>query len=73
MEYTTGCEVGPWSDWSNCTVECDDGEQNRTRTFIDENDVHRDECNSTILSEEQPCNTDPCDSKYISYTQNKHF
>ena len=63
--YIPGCGVGAWSDWTDCTADCDTGTHNRTRTFTIVNDSNRPECDEVVLEETEPCNTDPCDGEWF--------
>ena len=46
-------KFGPWSHWSNCSVECGGGIQQRNR------DCMGDDCNGPY-TQTRACNTNPC-------------
>ena len=52
------CEVGKWSEWSECSAKCGGGKQSRARTITQEAKYGGNEC--PPLSETQDCNTQPC-------------
>ena len=66
----------PWSQWSNCTAECNGGERTRTRQC----NQPAAECNGAPCvgpaSQSEPCNTPPCsgvtctDGKVLSNCSN---
>jgi len=63
------CEVGNWSDWDNCSEDCDGGIQKRTREIVKDVAYGGETC--PPLSETQICNTQPCvicDSNFCSHT-----
>ncbi|KAH9489454.1 hypothetical protein Btru_046230 [Bulinus truncatus] len=53
------CELGPWSDWSDCTVTCGLGTKQRTRTAIGNGCSDSDK-----LSETQTCMPRECPCLY---------
>ncbi|KAK3603588.1 hypothetical protein CHS0354_017303 [Potamilus streckersoni] len=57
------CEVGPWSNWTDCSKSCDSGIQTRTAEFLDERSYEY--CDISVLREERPCNTEPCNATCI--------
>jgi hypothetical protein len=52
------CEVGDWSQWSDCNVKCGGGTQNRSRNINVDTKYGGETC--PPLSETQECNTQPC-------------
>jgi len=54
---STQCQVGEWSEWGPCTLQCGVGTQMRSRTATGFN------CPAT--SEERYCNTHPCGDEHI--------
>ena len=52
------CVMGDWTDWSECTEECDTGMQTRTRTIVTPASGGGAACGAT--EETQTCNEDPC-------------
>ncbi|MFN4253882.1 MAG: T9SS type A sorting domain-containing protein [Saprospiraceae bacterium] len=52
------CVVGPWSNWSNCTVSCGGGVQTRTRNVVTYPANGGLPC--PTLLEARACNTQPC-------------
>lgn len=53
------CEMTEWSDWSQCSAECDSGVQTQTRQMIKPPRNGGSGCGETSKSQE--CNTNPCD------------
>jgi len=49
------CVLGPWSDFSECSLPCDGGQQTRTRAVLQEPANGGTACGQT--EETQPCNT----------------
>lgn len=54
------CIVSPWSAWSACSAECNDGEQSRTRTIINKDMSRVNMASCPPLTDKQTCNT--CDA-----------
>ena len=52
------CEVGDWSQWSDCSVKCGGGTQNRSRNITVDVKYGGETC--PPLSDTQECNTQPC-------------
>jgi hypothetical protein len=52
------CKVSNWSNWSNCTENCDGGTQERTRSIITMPRGNGTSC--PLLKETIACNTDVC-------------
>ncbi|XP_076810050.1 spondin-1-like isoform X4 [Clavelina lepadiformis] len=57
-ECPVHCEVGQWSNWSDCSTSCGLGSRHRTRLVIKENKYDGNECPS--LKETADCNTGEC-------------
>ncbi|KAI3381279.1 hypothetical protein SNEBB_010103, partial [Seison nebaliae] len=51
------CETSDWSDWTECSKECDGGEKKRTRDLIDNG---AQDCKNVTLIETLPCNVQCC-------------
>lgn len=49
------CDYSTWSDWSECSKECNGGERTQTREL----NAGGARCNGT-LTRSEPCNTQPC-------------
>ncbi len=50
----------PWSDWNNCTSDCNGGQQTRTRQCNQPTpSCNGAPCNGSS-TQSQPCNTQPC-------------
>lgn len=63
------CKVGEWSNWNECSKECDGGLQTRNRKVLIKPKNKGLEC--PILEEKKACNTNPCDvdCKVSDWTQ----
>lgn len=59
--YFQDGELTAWSNWTECSVACNGGTQERNRTCIEPQNGGLD-CNGT-LEETQNCNTHFCPSK----------
>ncbi|CAK8682053.1 unnamed protein product [Clavelina lepadiformis] len=57
-ECPVHCEVGQWSNWSDCSTSCGLGSSHRTRRVIKENEYDGKECPS--LKETADCNAREC-------------
>jgi hypothetical protein len=53
------CDMTEWSEWSQCSAECDSGVQTQTRQMIKPPRNGGAGCGETSMSQE--CNTNPCD------------
>ncbi|XP_005107934.2 sushi, von Willebrand factor type A, EGF and pentraxin domain-containing protein 1 [Aplysia californica] len=53
--------VSGWGVWSHCTADCGTGSRSRSRSCNNPAPQHGGQpCDPDDLSEEEPCNTDPC-------------
>ncbi len=52
------CEVSGWSSWSACSKACGGGSQTQTRSVVRNVAFGGNAC--PVLSQTQPCNTQPC-------------
>jgi hypothetical protein len=52
------CELGPFTDWSDCSEVCGDGVQSRSRAVLVEPEFGGAACGE--LEETRPCNDRPC-------------
>eukprot|EP01135_Chromosphaera_perkinsii_P011063 Nk52_evm22s2325 gene=Nk52_evmTU22s2325 len=68
-EEIIDCEVGPWSEWTTCDRECDEGSQSRTRNITVHPKHGGKEC--PPLQEDQSCVIKPCpiDCKVGNWTE----
>jgi hypothetical protein len=57
-EIPIDCKVSDWSNWSNCSVSCGGGTQERTRSIITMPRGNGVAC--PILKDTRACNTDVC-------------
>jgi sugar lactone lactonase YvrE len=62
------CQVGEWSDWGNCTKTCGGGIQTRNRAILSEAQSGGQACPN--LTEEKPCNDQPCNVDCVSTWEN---
>jgi len=53
------CEVGSWTEWSECTADCDGGQSTRTREIVTHGSHSGKQC-QLALKEVRGCNTDKC-------------
>ena len=63
------CKVSPYSDFSSCSLNCGGGTKTRIRTVLVPQSGTGRAC--PVLSETQPCNTQPCvagDCKVSAYS-----
>ena len=54
---------GKWSeygDWSNCSKNCGNGTQTRSRTCTNPAPAYKGKVCEGEYDQEQPCNVDPC-------------
>ncbi|XP_067942786.1 uncharacterized protein [Watersipora subatra] len=54
VDCTVDGRLSDWTDWSDCSVTCGDGQQERTRTCVPPQNGG-EPCPSEPLSESQPC------------------
>ena len=54
-------ELGPWSEWTDCSLTCNGGERSRRRVCgLDPTSKSKDNPCKAPLKETQKCNTDKC-------------
>ena len=54
-------ELGPWSEWSDCSLSCNGGERNRRRVCgLDPTSKSKDNPCKASLKEPEKCNKDKC-------------
>jgi hypothetical protein len=60
------CEVSQWTEWSNCTEQCEGGIQTRTRNITQAATHGGDSC--PITKQSRKCNTRTCDCVVSNWT-----
>ena len=58
--FARNCVYSEWSAWSACSADCGGGTQTRSRQIVTEGACGGIPCDEEPLSEQRPCNTDPC-------------
>ena len=54
-------ELGPWSEWTDCSLTCNGGERSRRRICgLDPTSKSKDNPCKAPLKETEKCNTDKC-------------
>ena len=61
------CEVGDWSEWSDCSATCGGGTKTRGRGVVQEAENGGAVC--PALEEEGSCNTDQCPGNLLTLWQ----
>ncbi|VDI42578.1 Hypothetical predicted protein [Mytilus galloprovincialis] len=61
------CIISEWSDWSECSASCDDGESVRTRFFVDPSE--QSSCSDVNITDIQPCNLGECGCQYSEWSE----
>lgn len=74
LKKAVDCQLGSWTDWSDCTKSCQGGQQSHTREIIRQQNGLGAFC-SDSLQETRICNTDICpgrgpvDCKWSGWSQ----
>jgi len=56
------CQLSPWSDYTDCSANCDGGEQTATRSVVTAATLNGAACNAT-LSDTRQCNMMSCSTE----------
>lgn len=68
LNLDVDCQVGQWSEWSSCSVECGGGTQGRWRDVIESPVSNGQSCPK--LEENQACNQQPCGKYFLNFSLN---
>ena len=61
MGFLYVLELGPWSEWSDCSLTCNGGERSRRRICgLDPTSKSKDNPCKAPLKETEKCNTEKC-------------
>merc|ERR1712156_1192436 len=63
-EVPVDCDVGPWGEWTSCSVTCGEGTRDRTREKLADAAHNGEMCSSTriiSLKDQDTCNDQPCE------------